>query len=125
MNEQMYSLNPLHVDSWTRYNHQKLKTRVAVEVFGNLTYESLFQKKRRVTLIKFATTSRSFNRGWEHRSFVIGKLEGDIPVFYNEVLVSFSYHNAKGELIDSFDNEPKKMGIQIKNLRILFLFTKQ
>ena len=100
-------LNPLHVDSWTRYNHQKLKTRVAVEVFGNLTYESLFQKRDVLLSSNSPPHHVHLTADGSTDLFVIGKLEGDIPVFYNEVLVSFSYHNAKGELIDSFHNEPK------------------
>ena len=100
-------LNPLHVDSWTRYNHQKLKTRVAVEVLGNLTYESLFQKRDVLLSSNSPPHHVHLTADGSTDLFVIGKLEGDIPVFYNEVLVSFSYHNAKGELIDSFHNEPK------------------
>ena len=99
-------LNPLQVNSWTQYNHQKINRRVAMKTFEKSTYESLFRK--RDTLLSSTSPPRHVHLTMDGSTdlFVIGKLEGDIPASYNEVLVSFSYYNAKGDLIESFQNEP-------------------
>lgn len=101
-------LNPLPVDPWTQYNHLKLKRRVAAKIFSNSIYKSLFRK--RDTLLSSNSPPHHFHMTSDESTdlFVIGQLEGEIPSFYNEVLVSYSYYDSKGELIESFPNEPKK-----------------
>ena len=101
-------LKPLPVDPWVQYNHLKLKRRVASKILSNSIYKSLFQK--RDTLLSSNAPPHHFHMTSDGSTdlFLIGKLEGEIPSFYNEVLVSYSYYDSKGELIESFPNEPKK-----------------